>query len=118
MLTISVAPPLAVKFTPTPGSTTFTANNAINSANVVANSNHRIAFPPRRPNFLKSPVPAIPMTKELKIKGTTIILIMRINTSPKGFNCFAKSGATAPTSTPAKRPMPIHPDSPIFFNIV
>ena len=80
-------------------------------------SNHRIAFPPRRPSFLKSPVPAIPITRELNIKGTTIILIMRINTSPKGFSCFATSGATAPTRTPAKRPMPIHPDKPIFFSI-
>ena len=75
-----------------------------------------MALPPRRPNFLKSPVPAIPITRELKINGTTIILIIRINTSPNGFSCFAKSGATEPTSTPANRPMTIQPDKPILFS--
>ena len=58
----------------------------------------------------------MPMTRELKINGTTIILIIRINTSPNGFNCFAKSGATDPTSTPANKPMTIQPDKPSLFN--
>ena len=116
LLAMSTALPVAVKFTPTPGSNTLTTNNPTNNASVVATSNHRIALPPKRPNFLKSPVPAMPMTRELKINGTTIILIIRINTSPNGFNCFAKSGATEPTNTPASKPMTIQPDKPSLFN--
>ena len=51
-----------------------------------------MALPPKRPSFLKSPVPAIPIIKVLKIRGTTIILIMRMNASPNGFNCDPISG--------------------------
>ena len=116
LFAISTALPVAVKLTPTPGSNTLTTNKPTNNAKVVAISNHKIALPPNRPNFLKSPVPAIPITRELKINGTTIILIMRINTSPNGFSCFAKSGAATPTNTPAIRPITIHPDRPNLFN--
>ena len=72
--------------TPAPGWKTFATVNPTKRANVVATSNQIRDFAPKRPNFLKSPVPAIPIINELKIKGTTIILIIRINVSPIGFN--------------------------------
>ena len=80
--------------TPVPGWNTLATIKPTNNASVVATSNQIIAFAPRRPSFLKSPVPAIPIIKELKIRGTTIILIMRINASPIGCNACPYVGKT------------------------
>lgn len=80
------AAPIDGRETPTPGWRMFTTTSPTMSARQLATSNQIIALPPRRPSFLKSPVPAIPTISVLKISGTTIILIMRMKASPSGLS--------------------------------
>ena len=111
---VTAAASVAVICKPWPGSNTFTTVKPTTNARVVAASNQMMDFNPSRPSFLKSPVPAIPIISELKIKGTTIILIIRINMSPIGLRSTAMAGNRCPNITPRIKPKKIWVVRPNF----
>src|SRR5258708_6664843 len=60
-----------------------------------------------RPTCRMSPVPAMPMTSVAKISGAMIDLIRLRNRIDNGRIAIPHSGRSAPSSTPAMRPMKI-----------
>ena len=89
--------------TPEPGLNTLAATRPSTRAKVVATSNQMKVFRLRRPSCLKSPVPAMPTTRALKISGTTIIRIIRRKMSPNTFRCTAYFGKMNPNAMPRSR---------------
>jgi len=73
----------------------------MNSASVEITSKYINAFPPTRPTFFMSSMPAMPVTTVQKMTRVMIIVISRMKASPSGFMAIAVAGRKQPSAMAA-----------------